>query len=89
MEHYRDERFINVGYGSDVSISELAEMVRDVIGFQGEIVWDQSKPDGTPQKLLDCSRINALGWKPCIDLREGIQLAYAAYRERLEVRIGG
>ncbi len=75
MNNYSEEQFINVGYGSDVSIQELAEMVRDSVGFRGRIVWDTSKPDGTPRKLLDSSRIQALGWRPQIDLKTGIRLA--------------
>jgi len=72
MRHYSEEQFINIGYGSDLSILELAQRVRRVIGFQGEIVWDHSKPDGTPRKLLDSSRIFALGWRPKIDLDAGL-----------------
>ncbi len=76
MEHYSEEQFINVGYGSDVTIRELAETVRRVIGFAGDIVWDTSKPDGTPRKLLDSSRLFALGWRPQVDLETGTRLAY-------------
>jgi GDP-L-fucose synthase len=82
MEHYSEEPFINVGYGSDLSIRELAEMVQKVVGFEGQIVWDASKPDGTPRKLMDSSRLNALGWKPTIDLPTGIRLAYADFLKR-------
>ncbi len=76
MRHYSDDQFINIGCGSDLSILELAQLVRRVIGFKGDIVWDRSKPDGTPRKLLDCSRIFALGWKPQIDLETGVARAY-------------
>ena len=76
METYSEEQFINVGYGSDISVRQLAETVRTIIGFEGEIVWDKSKPDGTPRKLMDSSRIFALGWKPQVDLAAGIRLAY-------------
>jgi GDP-L-fucose synthase len=76
MQHYSEEQFINVGYGSDISIKELALLVRDTVGFKGEIAWDISKPDGTPRKLMDSSRLFALGWKPKVDLRTGIRLAY-------------
>ncbi|MCM2400153.1 GDP-L-fucose synthase [Rhizobium sp. S153] len=69
----------NVGTGTDVTIRELAETVMDVVGFAGEIVFDASKPDGTPRKLLDVSRLHQLGWKAKIDLREGIALAYADF----------
>ena len=79
MQNYAPDSesgFINVGYGSDVSIKLLAEMVRQIVGFSGEIVWDTSKPDGTPRKLMDNSRLLALGWKPQIDLESGLRLAY-------------
>ena len=76
MERYSEELFINVGYGKEVSIRELSEMVKRVVGFRGEIVWDTSKPDGTPRKLLDSSRLFALGWKPEVELEAGVRLAY-------------
>jgi GDP-L-fucose synthase len=82
MQHYSQELFINVGFGSDVSIQELAGLVRDVVGFRGEIVWDKTKPDGTPRKLLDSSRLLALGWRPEVDLKTGIGLAYQAFLSR-------
>jgi GDP-L-fucose synthase len=67
---------LNVGSGNEVSIKELAETVKDVVGFQGQIEWDTSKPDGTPRKLMDSSRLHKLGWEPSIELREGISKAY-------------
>lgn len=70
---------INVGYGDDVTIRELAEVVRRAVGFEGEVVWDATKPDGTPRKLMDSSRIRALGWAPKVDLAEGVRRAYAWY----------
>jgi GDP-L-fucose synthase len=73
---------INVGSGKEVTIKELAATVKKVVGFQGDIEWDSSKPDGTPRKLMDSSRINALGWKPQVDLKEGIAKAYADYLSR-------
>ncbi len=79
MDHYSDPEFINIGCGSDLEIRELAEMVRRIVGFSGEIVWDTSKPDGTPRKWMDSSRIFSLGWKPRIDMDAGIRLAYADY----------
>jgi GDP-L-fucose synthase len=82
MEHYSEEQFINVGSGSDLTIRELAETVRHVVGFEGEIVWDATKPDGTPRKLMDGSRLAALGWKPAVDLKTGIALAYADFLKR-------
>jgi GDP-L-fucose synthase len=85
MQHYNEERFVNVGFGSDVSICELAELIREVVGFEGELVFDSSKPDGTPRKLMDSGRILSLGWKPQIGLREGIQAVYAEVKERFGV----
>lgn len=79
MEHYEDSIPINVGTGEDLSIRELAELIREVVGFRGEIVFDPSNPDGTPRKLLDVSRITALGWRPCTSLREGIKMTYRWY----------
>ena len=82
MQHYNGEDFINVGYGSDLSIRELAETVKRIVGFDGRIVWDTTKPDGTPKKLMDSSRLFALGWKPQVDLEQGIRLAYADFLKR-------
>ena len=75
---------INVGTGEDVTIRELAELVSSVLGFEGELVFDPSKPDGTPRKLLDVSRIAALGWKARVSLQEGIRLTYESTRSQLE-----
>jgi GDP-L-fucose synthase len=83
MEHYSNEQFVNIGYGSDVTILELAEMVASIVGFEGETVWDSSKPDGTPRKLLDSSRLMAMGWKPRKGLEDGIRMTYAAFRQQL------
>jgi GDP-L-fucose synthase len=76
MNNYSEEQFINIGSGSEISIKELAEIIGKIIGFEGKITWDTSKPDGTPRKLMDSSRLFALGWKPRINLEEGIRLAY-------------
>jgi GDP-L-fucose synthase len=67
---------INIGTGKDISIKELATMVQEIIGFEGEIVWDDAKPDGTPRKLLDVSKLQALGWKERVGLEEGIETVY-------------
>jgi len=79
MQHYDEEEIINVGVGEDISIRELAELVAEEVGFEGEIVWDTTKPDGTPRKLLDVSRLFGLGWRPKIGLREGIRQTYTWY----------
>ena len=70
---------LNVGYGSDISIAELSQLIKEIVGFEGELVFDKSKPDGTYQKLMDSSRLNALGWKPKIHLKIGIQSVYQHY----------
>jgi len=75
---------INVGTGKDVTIRELAEQVCDLLGFKGELVFDTSRPDGTPQKLLDVSRMHQLGWQPRTTLAEGIARTYEAVRPQLE-----
>jgi len=79
MNHYDDSEIINIGWGRDQSILELAQMVSDVVGYQGNIKWDPAKPDGTPQKLLDVSRLAKLGWKPKITLKDGIRAVYDWY----------
>jgi len=82
MENYNEKAFVNIGVGADVSIRELAELVKEVIGYNGSFVFDTSRPDGTPQKLMDVSRLHALGWKHTISLKEGIQLAYKDFLKR-------
>ena len=79
LEHYNSDSPINVGIGKDISIDALADLIQEIVGYSGEIVWDTSKPDGTPQKLLDVSRINQLGWEPSIDLRSGLEQTYKWY----------
>jgi GDP-L-fucose synthase len=81
MGNYSSAEIVNVGWDRDISISELAELVREVVGFKGKIVFDTSKPDGTPRKLLDTARVTALGWQPSITLKEGIASTYAWYLE--------
>ena len=76
MDNYNDEQLINVGSGKDLSIADLAHLIKDVVGFKGKIVFDSSKPDGTPRKLMDVTKLHSLGWKHKTELREGIQLAY-------------
>ena len=81
LEHYDEPDLVNIGCGEDVTIRELAETVCDVLGFDGKLEFDTSKPDGTPRKLLDISKIKSLGWSPRISLREGIADAYRWFRE--------
>ena len=80
LENYDDDVAINVGVGEDIAIKDLAELIKGVVGFEGEIEWDSSKPDGTPRKLLDVSRIESLGWKATISLEDGIRSTYAWFK---------
>lgn len=82
MEQYEDPQLINVGTGEEVSILELAKVIAETVGYQGKITFDSSKPDGTPRKLMDSSRLHALGFKHKVSLREGIRLTYADYLKR-------
>ena len=82
MEHYSNEQFLNIGYGSDITIRDLAETIQRIVGYQGKITWDASKPDGTPRKLMNSSRLFSLGWRPQVDLETGIRLAYADFINR-------
>jgi GDP-L-fucose synthase len=86
MERYDEEPFLNVGWGEDLTIAELARTVADVVGFGGALTFDPSKPDGTPRKLLDTSRLRALGWSPRIPLREGIKRTYTWFLENVAQR---
>jgi GDP-L-fucose synthase len=80
LEHYDDDVAINIGVGHDITIRDLAELIGSVVGFRGDIAWDSSKPDGTPRKLLDVSRMTALGWKPEISLEDGIRSTYEWFK---------
>jgi GDP-L-fucose synthase len=82
MEEYNGRELVNIGTGEDISIKELALLIKDVIGFEGELVFDSSKPDGTPRKLMDVSKLHSLGFRHKIELREGIALAYADFKEK-------
>lgn len=79
LKNYNGRDFLNIGTGEDVTIKEVAELIRELTGFQGELVWDTSKPDGTPRKLMDASRLHGLGWRHKIELREGLQRTIAWY----------
>ncbi len=82
LQNYSEEQFINIGSGCEITIRELSEMIGRIIGFEGKINWDSSKPDGTPRKLMDSSRLFALGWRPKVSLEEGIRRAYADFLKR-------
>lgn len=76
MQNYDDGGFVNVGSGSEISISDLANMVKEIVGFQGKIIFDTTKPDGTPRKIMDISRLSSLGWQNSIALKQGIEKVY-------------
>lgn len=82
MENYHDREFINIGSGEDLSIAELAALVKQIVGYEGKILFDSDKPDGTPRKLMDVTKLNALGWFPETDLSEGISIAYQDFKRR-------
>lgn len=82
MKHYNDELWINCGSGEEISIDALCRLIQEIVGWQVDIMYDASKPDGMPRKLLDCSRLKALGWQPQISLREGITNVYENHFER-------
>lgn len=83
LKSYSGDQFVNIGSGSDVTISELASLIRDVTGFTGSVEYDASRPDGTPRKLMSSARINSMGWTPRISLREGIEQTYRWYLENV------
>jgi GDP-L-fucose synthase len=83
LERYDEPEPVNIGVGEDISIRELAELVASVVGYDGALEFDTSRPDGTPRKLLDVSRIQALGWKAEIGLRDGLESTYGWYREHV------
>lgn len=86
MDSYNEKELVNVGTGEDVTIKELAQLVKQTIGFEGEIIWDTNRPDGTPRKLMDVSKLHGLGWKHKIELKDGIQLAYQDFLSNPSIR---
>lgn len=83
MQNYDQDKIVNIGTGEDLEIRELANIIKDITGFDGKIIWDDSKPDGTPRKLLDVSLLHSLGWRHKINLHDGIQSAYKAFLDEL------
>jgi len=79
MENYDGRELVNIGTGEDLTITELAMTIQEIVGFRGKLVFDSTKPDGTPRKLMDVSKLHAMGWKHTIDLKEGIGMAYNDY----------
>ena len=84
LEHKLDDHLYNVGSGSDLTIKALTEMIQKVVGHSGDIVWDETKPDGTPKKLMDSSKLNSLGWRSTIDLEKGIKMTYDWFLENIK-----
>jgi len=80
MENYNDEGLVNIGTGMDVTITELAMLIKEIVGYEGSLVYDHTKPDGTPRKLMDVSKLTNLGWKYSIDLKDGLKQVYADYQ---------
>lgn len=79
MQHYDDAEFVNVGTGKDITIKDLALLIKEVSGFKGKLIFDTSRPDGTPRKLMDVSKLHQMGWKHSIELAEGIRIVYADF----------
>jgi GDP-L-fucose synthase len=79
LEHYDDDSHINVGPGKDITVAELAHLIAEVVGYEGKLTFDTSRPDGTPRKVLDVSRLDALGWTPSISLKDGLTSMYQWY----------
>ena len=84
MKKYHGSEIVNIGSGIEVTIRELAVTIKEVVGFEGKIVFDPTKPDGTPRKLIDCTKIHSLGWNHTVELREGLALAYKDFTMQLE-----
>ncbi len=82
-QNEKGEIYLNLGSGNDIAIKDLAEMIKDIVGFEGKLVWDAAKPDGTPKRMLDSSKINKLGWQPKIKLEDGIKKTYEWYKQSL------
>ena len=87
MQHYSEKELVNIGTGKDLSIAELAHLIKDIVGFKGTIAFDNTKPDGTPRKLLDVSKLHTLGWQHSTSLKEGIQLAYEDFLQKQEALV--
>jgi len=86
MGNYNEEQLINIGTGQDQSIADLATLIKDIVGFKGKIVFDSTKPDGTPRKLMDVTKLHNIGWKHTIELKEGIQLAYQDFLQKQNLK---
>ncbi len=85
LEHYDGEQHVNIGTGKELSIVQLAELIKETVGYEGEIIWNTQMPDGTPRKLTDVSKLHSLGWTHKIELEEGVRLAYEWFKENVEI----
>jgi GDP-L-fucose synthase len=83
-KHHSDEGHVNIGTGEEIAIRDLAALIKRVVGFEGELAFDTTKPDGTPRKIVDTAKLDALGWRPSIPLEDGVRSTYAWLLERLE-----
>ena len=84
LENYSGEQHVNIGTGKEVTIKELAETVKKVVGYEGEIVWNKDMPDGTPRKLTNVDKLHSLGWTHKVELLEGVQLAYQWFKDNVD-----
>lgn len=84
LENYNGEQHVNIGTGKEITIKELAEMVKKTVGFEGEIIWNDSMPDGTPRKLTDVTKLHSLGWRHKVELEEGVRMAYDWFKENVD-----
>ena len=84
LENYSGEQHVNIGTGKEVTIRQLAETVKEVVGYQGDIVWNRDMPDGTPRKLTDVTKLHGLGWTHKVELKEGVELAYQWFKDNVE-----
>jgi GDP-L-fucose synthase len=87
MQNYEGKKFVNIGTGKDLSIKDLAEIIKEIIGFKGEMIFDSTKPDGTPRKLMDVSYLHSLGWKHKIELKDGIAAVYNDFKNKQNIRV--
>ncbi|MDE6816354.1 MAG: GDP-L-fucose synthase, partial [Lachnospiraceae bacterium] len=84
LENYSGEQHVNIGTGKEVTIRQLAQIVKETVGFEGEIVWNQDMPDGTPRKLTNVDKLHGLGWTHKVELEEGVKLAYEWFKENVD-----
>lgn len=84
MNNYNEAKSINIGGGEEITIKNLAFLIKEIVNYTGDIVFDDSKPDGTPRKILDSSKINFIGWNPTTGFREGIKMSYIDFKERYD-----